>query len=370
METVQAVVVGAGAVGLAVARALALRGREVLLLDAASSFGQGASARNSEVIHAGIYYPPGSLKARLCVQGKAMLYAYAQERGIAHQRLGKLLVANTATQVAALPSIMSRAAQNGVRDLQRLTRQEAQALEPQLACEAAIFSPSTGIVDSHALMLSLLGDMEHAGGTFVPNTSVARVQYAQDDIEVVAIDGTPLRTPLLVNAAGWHACELASRIQGLAAQHVPRAYFAKGNYFSLVGRSPFKHLIYPVPEPNAPLAGLGVHLTLDLGGQAKFGPDVQWVDSPDDLDVDASRQAAFEAAVRQYWPALPANALQSAYAGIRPKISGPNEAAADFSIQGPAVHGLPGLVNLFGIESPGLTSCLAIGEMVSDLLLF
>lgn len=364
-EQVDAVVVGAGVVGLAVARALALAGREVMVLEAAEAFGTGTSARNSEVIHAGIYYPQGSLKARLCVQGRQLLYSYCAERGIAHRRCGKLIVATSAAQVGELRAIRQRAAANGVDDLALLSQAEAQALEPALQCQAALLSPSTGIVDSHGLMLALLGDVENAGGLLAVNSQVksmvAGAGAAQAAIQVIVGEGaerTELLARTVVNAAGLHAPALAARTRGLAARHVPTAYFAKGNYFTLSGRAPFAHLIYPVPEPG----GLGVHLTLDLGGQAKFGPDVQWVESPDDLLVDPARGQGFYAEVRKYWPALADGALQPGYAGIRPKISAPGQPAADFVIQGPREHGVPGLVNLFGIESPGLTSCLALAE--------
>jgi len=368
MDQVDVVVIGAGVVGLAVARALALQGREVIVLEAADAIGTGTSSRNSEVIHAGIYYPQGSLKARLCVQGKAMLYAYCAERGIGHQRCGKLIVASHAAQLPALHAIVAKAAANGVNDLALLTGEQARALEPQLACVAAVQSPSTGIVDSHALMLGLLGDLENAGGLLALNSGLNRacpgVLRSGSAMVLVADDGTEIAARTVVNAAGLHAPALARRIEGVDARHVPPAYFAKGNYFTLSGRSPFGRLIYPVPEA----AGLGVHLTIDLGGQAKFGPDVQWVDSADDLVVDPARGNAFYAEVRKYWPALPDGALIPGYAGIRPKISGPDAPAADFLIQGPADHGVPGLVNLFGIESPGLTSCLAIGAHVAVLL--
>jgi L-2-hydroxyglutarate oxidase LhgO len=342
-------------------------GREVLILEAAESFGTVTSARNSEVVHAGIYYPQGSLKARLCVQGKQLLYDYCAQRGIAHQRCGKLIVATHPKQVAELCAIQQRAAANGVDDLQFLEAQQAQALEPSLACHAALLSPSTGIVDSHALMLSLLGDAENAGAVLAVNSKVnqllAHTGKAPEAIKIVVSgdDGsTDLLARTVVNAAGLHAPALAAHTHGLAARHIPTAYFAKGNYFTLGGRAPFGRLIYPVPEPG----GLGVHLTLDLGGQAKFGPDVQWVNSADDYLVDPARGDAFYAEVRRYWPALPDGALQPGYAGIRPKVSGPGQPAADFVIQGPRDHGVAGLVNLFGIESPGLTSCLALAEYV------
>jgi len=364
MDSVDCVVVGAGVVGLAVARALALQGREVMVLEAADAIGTGTSSRNSEVIHAGIYYPQGSLKAALCVEGRAMLYRYCAERGIAHRRCGKLIVATSDAQVAQLQGIIAKAEANGVHDLVLLTQQQAQALEPGLQCVAAVHSPSTGIIDSHALMLSLQGDLEAAGGMVVLNSPLARAHCAPGAITLVAQDGTELQARTVVNSAGLQAPALARRFAGLDAQHVPPSHFAKGNYFTLAGRSPFSRLIYPVPEA----AGLGVHLTIDLGGQAKFGPDVQWVDSPDDLVVDPARGDAFYAEVRKYWPALRDGALVPGYAGMRPKIQAPDEPAKDFVIQGPDEHGVAGLVNLFGIESPGLTSSLAIGERVRRML--
>jgi L-2-hydroxyglutarate oxidase LhgO len=368
MEQIDAVVIGAGVVGLAVGRALALSGREVLVLESENAIGTGTSSRNSEVIHAGIYYPAGSLKARLCVQGKQMLYAYCAERGVAHQQLGKLIVATSPEQVLALDGIRAKAAANGVHDLQKLTATQAQALEPALACEAALLSPSTGVVDSHGLMLALQGDMENAGGLLALVSPVQHIGVrhgtATHPIRVTTEDGTEVACKVLVNAAGLHAVSLARSMDGLdpsqLPQALPQAYFAKGNYFTLAGRAPFSRLIYPVPEA----AGLGVHLTLDLGGKAKFGPDVQWVDDPADLQVDPRRGDAFYAEVRKYWPALQDGALQPGYAGMRPKINAPHEAAADFMIQGPAEHGVPGLVNLLGIESPGLTSSLAIADEV------
>jgi L-2-hydroxyglutarate oxidase LhgO len=369
MEQVDAVVIGAGVVGLAVGRALALSGREVLVLESENAIGTGTSSRNSEVIHAGIYYPAGSLKARLCVQGKAMLYAYCAERGVAHRQLGKLIVATSPEQVLALDGIRAKAAANGVHDLQKLSAAEARALEPALACEAALLSPSTGVVDSHGLMLAIQGDMENAGGLLALVSPVQHIGVRHGTtthpIRVTSQDGTELACKVLVNAAGLHAVSLARAMEGLDNSRLPLAYFAKGNYFTLAGKAPFSRLIYPVPEA----AGLGVHLTLDLGGQAKFGPDVQWIQNPADLQVDPRRGDAFYAEVRKYWPALQDGALQPGYAGMRPKINAPHEAAADFMIQGPAEHGVPGLVNLLGIESPGLTSSLAIAEEVCARLL-
>lgn len=360
VDQVQSVVIGAGVVGLAVARALAQSGREVIVLEAADAIGTGTSSRNSEVIHAGIYYPAGSLKARLCVEGKALLYAYCAEKGVEARRCGKLIVATSAAQVAQLQVIQQKAQANGVLDLQMLSRAQVQALEPALECHAALLSPSTGIVDSHVLMLALQGDMENAGGALALLSPVASAQVRADGILIRTSDGTELLAQEVVNAAGVWAPKVAASIDGLDAQHVPKAYFAKGNYFTFSGRVPFSHLIYPVPEA----AGLGVHLTLDMGGQAKFGPDVEWVDGPQQLQVDPQRCLGFYDEVHKYWPGLPQGSLVPGYAGIRPKISGPHEAAADFGIQGPAQHGVPGLVNLLGIESPGLTSCLAIAQEV------
>jgi L-2-hydroxyglutarate oxidase LhgO len=368
MEQVEAVVIGAGVVGLAVGRALALSGREVMVLESENAIGTGTSSRNSEVIHAGIYYPAASLKARLCVQGKEMLYAYCTERGVAHRRLGKLIVATSPEQVQDLNGIIAKAAANGVHDLQKLTAAEAMALEPALSCEAALLSPSTGVVDSHGLMLALQGDMENAGGLLALVSPVQDIGLQQGTathpIRVATQDGTELACKVLVNAAGLNAVAMARRMEGLDPTLLPQAHYAKGNYFTLAGKAPFSRLIYPVPEK----AGLGVHLTLDLGGQAKFGPDVQWVDDPADLQVDPHRGDAFYAEVRKYWPELADGALQAGYAGMRPKINAPHEAAADFMIQGPAEHGVPGLVNLLGIESPGLTSSLAIAAHVLSRL--
>jgi L-2-hydroxyglutarate oxidase LhgO len=367
-EKIDCVVIGSGVVGLAVARAIALSpafaGREVMVLEAANAIGTGTSSRNSEVIHAGIYYPQGSLKAKLCVEGKALLYGYCDSRGIGYQRCGKLLVATNESQVTQLQGIIAKAAANGVDDLVLLSRAEAQSMEPALSCVAAVHSPSTGIIDSHALMLSLQGDLENAGGMVVFNTAVSHMECGLQGIHIVTQDGTELDAAVVINCAGVHAPSLAQRIQGLDAQHVPPEFYCKGNYFTLAGRSTFSRLIYPVPQA----AGLGVHLTLDLGGQAKFGPDVQWVESADDLVVDPSRGDAFYAEIRKYWPALQAGSLVAGYAGIRPKINAEHEAAKDFVIQGADVHGIKGLVNLFGIESPGLTSSMAIGQYVVDLL--
>ena len=301
MDRVDALVVGAGVVGLAVGRELALRGLETVVVEAANGIGQGVSSRNSEVIHAGLYYAPGSAKARLCVRGKELLYAFCASRGVPHRACGKVVVATAPDQHAALQQLLARAQANGVPaelwDAATLRRHE-----PEVQATQALWSPSTGIVDSHALMLALQGDLENAGGLVALNSGIASAQAGPDGIALVAQDGTQLLATTVVNAAGLQAPAVAHRIQGLGASHVPQAHYAKGNYFTLAGRAPFSHLIYPVPES----AGLGVHLTLDLGGQAKFGPDVQWVESADDLVVDPRRGDAFYAEVRRYWPALAA----------------------------------------------------------------
>lgn len=364
MNDLDCVVVGAGVVGLAVARALALQGREVMVLEAAASIGTGVSSRSSEVIHAGMYYPQGSLKARLCVEGRGLLYDYVAERGVPHRRCGKFIVATSESQVAYLQKIMASGVANGISDLSLLTADEAMAMEPQLACRAALHSPSTGIIDSHALMLAYQGDIEGMGGMVVFHAAVLEGRCEPGGIELTLVEGTVVRCKTLVNAAGLDAPLLAKKLAGMPPHLVPTPYYAKGSYFTLAGRAPFERLIYPVPEA----AGLGVHLTLDLGGQARFGPDVEWVSSPDDLVVDPARCAGFYAEVRRYWPALKDDSLVPAYAGMRPKISGPGEPAEDFRIQGPDGHGIPGLVNLFGIESPGLTSSLAIGAHVARML--
>ena len=365
MDRVEAIVIGAGVIGLAVGRALALAGREVLLLEGERHFGTGTSSRNSEVIHAGIYYPAGSLKARLCVEGRRTLYEYCAGRGVAHRRPGKLIVATRGEQVEALRSILDRALANGVENIAMIDAAEARRLEPQISCVAALHSRETGIVDSHGLMLALLGDLESAGGSLACASPFCRAERSGAGWIVHTGGESPftLGADLLVNAAGLQAQEVAARIEPLPATQVPARHLARGCYFQLAGRAPFSRLIYPVPVPG----GLGVHLTLDLGGQARFGPDVEWIDAID-YTVDPRRADAFYAEVREYWPQLPDAALAPAYAGIRPKLAGPHEPAADFVIAGPASHGVPGLVNLFGIESPGLTACLAIGGHVAGML--
>jgi len=357
MDHVQAVVIGAGVVGLAVARELAARGHETLVLEAGGRIGTGASSRNSEVIHAGLYYRPGSLKARLCVAGRERLYRFCRERGIAHRRCGKLIVATDEAQLAELAQIAVTARANGV-GLESLDRAAALALEPELACAGALHSPLTGIIDSHAYMLALLADAESRGATLLCGSRVTRLVPEERALVLGVNDAGPsLRAHLVINSAGIDAPAVARRIEGFPAQHIPRAFFAKGSYFTLTGRSPFRRLIYPLPIPG----GLGIHLTLDLAGRARFGPDVQWVEAYD-YHVDPQRAAAFYAAVRAYWPGLRDGMLQPGYAGVRANISGPAAPAADFRIDDAATHGVPGLLNLFGIDSPGLTASLALAS--------
>jgi len=369
MDRVDAIVIGAGAVGLAVARALAQAGHETIVAESQLAIGQGVSSRNSEVIHAGLYYTPASLKARLCVRGKEMLYALCDTHGVAHRNCGKLVVANGEAEGPALRALHDRAVANGV-PVRWLTAQEATAMEPALRCIAALESPTTGIVDSHGFMLALQGDLEREGGMVALGSAVASAVLGKPGQPHVVrmADGSELAADILINSASLHACALARRFEGLDPATVPREHFAKGNYYTLTGRSPFSRLIYPAPAD----AWLGVHLTLDLGGQAKFGPDLEWLDErdPDAIDytVDPRRAEGFYAEVRRYWPQLPDGALQPSYSGVRPKIYGPGESAPDFRIDGPRAHGVHGLVNLFGIESPGLTSALAIGEYVAAML--
>lgn len=364
IAAIDCAVIGAGVVGLAVARALARAGREVIVLEAAGAIGTETSSRNSEVIHAGIYYPKDSAMARLCVAGKHRLYAFCASHGVPHRRCGKLIVATSPGETERLEGIRARAAANGVDDLVLLTRAEALALEPRLSCDAALLSPSTGIVDSHAYMLALQGEIEDRGGMLAFHAPVLSGEPIPGGyrLEVGGEQAMRLDCRLVVNSAGLHAPALARRLAGVPPECIPDAYYAKGSYYTLLGRAPFSRLIYPVPVPG----GLGVHLTLDLAGQARFGPDVEWVDHID-YSVDPRRAESFYAAVRRYWPELPDGALQPGYAGIRPKIVPPSIATQDFMVQGTAVHGVPGLVNLFGIESPGLTASLALAEEVAAL---
>jgi len=362
---IHTIVVGAGVIGLSIARALATKGFEVLLLEEKHLFGGETSSRHSEVIHAGIYYPKNSFKAQFCTRGKALLYDYCDKYSIQHDQLGKIIVATTPEQINELDAINVRAQNNGVADLQKLTRDDVSALEPAITAHAGLLSPSTGIIDSHSYMLSLLGDAQSHGAIIAYNAKVEKIKPVSDGFELM-VGGTEnmqLTCKHVINAAGHGACYLASATQTLAQEHIPQPHFAKGNYFRLQGKSPVSRLIYPVPEPG----GLGVHITLDQAGQARFGPDVQWQDSLN-YNVDATRSAGFYEAIRRYWPALADDALAPDYSGVRPKIAFGKTVHEDFVIQGSAIHGINGLVNLFGIDSPGITSSLAIAEHVSLLL--
>jgi L-2-hydroxyglutarate oxidase LhgO len=363
VERLDAVVVGAGVVGLAVARALAMAGREVVILEAEDAIGTHTSSRNSEVIHAGIYYSNNSLKASSCVAGKQLLYEYCVTHGVPHRRSGKLIVASHADQAGELKNIQQKAHANGVTDVVWMTRDQVLALEPELQCVAGLYSPSTGIIDSHALMLAYLGDAEAHGAMLALKSRLQKCEIVADGF-VLSVDGSEaIKTAVLVNSAGLRAPSVARAMEGYRAELAPRELYAKGNYYSLTGKNPFKRLVYPVPEPG----GLGVHVTLDMAGQARFGPDVEWVERID-YAVDPKRAERFYAAIRRYWPGLPDGVLAPGYSGIRPKTAGPGEPAPDFEIQGPKRHGVPGLVHLFGIESPGLTSSLTLAEEVARQL--
>ena len=363
------VVIGAGAVGLACAAELARRGRDLLVLESASAFGSGISSRNSEVIHAGMYYPTGTLKHRMCVQGRRKLYAYLAARNVAHRKFGKLIVATDAAEEAKIAAIHKLAAENGVENCTLLTAAELKALEPHLHGVSAMLSPETGIVDSHGYMLALLGELESHGGSLALNAPILRgepVHGGGFEIEIGGEAPARIRCAALINSAGLHAQAVARAIAGIPEASIPPLVLAKGSYFGCAAKAPFTHLIYPAPVDG----GLGVHLTLDLGGRAKFGPDVEWLDQHDparvDYSVDPTRAESFYAAIRRYWPSLPDGALTPDYAGCRPKLSRRGEPPADFRIDGPETHGLAGLVNLFGIESPGLTSSLAVAEEVAN----
>lgn len=364
MDQVDCVVVGAGVIGLAIARRLAQAGREVIVLESEHEAGTVTSSRNSEVIHAGIYYPHGSLMAKFCVEGRAALYWYCAEHGVPHRQCGKLIVATDDDERARLVAIRERAAVNGV-ELSLLSAADALSLEPSLNCTGALLSPATGIIDSHAYMLALRGDAEDAGAMFAFHARLQSSEVRTDGFALQIGGDAPMQLGcrLLINAAGLAAPEVAQHLEGMPKALVPKAFYAKGNYFSCAVRAPFSHLIYPVPVPG----GLGTHLTLDMAGQARFGPDVEWVDAID-YTVDPVRAAQFYPAIRRYWPGLPDDALLPSYAGIRPKIVPPGIAVQDFNIQGPQMHGVPGLVNLFGIESPGLTSSLGIADHVAALV--
>lgn len=365
MEQVECIVVGAGVIGLAVARALALSGREVIVLEATSAIGTGVSSRNSGVIHAGIYYPRDSVKARVCVAGKHALYDYCESHGVPYRRTGKLIVATDEAQIPNLKAIQARGMENGVTDLRYLDAAQAARLEPEVRAAAAVLSPSTGIIDVHAYMLALQGDAEGAGAVLAFNTPFEAGRIDDGGLTVAAGGGQPmrLRCRRLVNCAGLGAQDVAHALESFPAEHVPRRYLAKGNYFALSGSSPFRHLIYPMPDG----AWLGLHSTLDLGGRCKFGPDIHWVETID-YDVEEARVGVFYESVRRYWPALPDGALVPDYTGIRPKLYAEHEPARDFLLQPSAVHGVPGVINLFGIESPGLTSSLAIADEVRGFI--
>jgi L-2-hydroxyglutarate oxidase LhgO len=364
-DTVDTLVIGAGVVGLAVARRAAIAGREVVVLEAEKVIGTGTSSRNSEVIHAGIYYPAGSLKATHCVAGRLALYDYCESHGIPYRRAGKLIVATAEVEVAALDGVKTMAEANGVDDLQRLDAAQARALEPEIHCFGALLSPSTGIIDSHAYMLALQGDAEDHGARIAFSSPLvrARVETGGITVEVGGDEPAGIRCRHLVNAAGLGAHKVAAMIDGFPADLIPPLYYAKGNYFTLTGKSPFQRLVYPVPVPG----GLGTHSTVDLAGQTKFGPDVEWVDAPDYI-VDPGRAPKFYKAIRRYWPGLKDGQLQPGYVGVRPKLAPKGQPNSDFVIQGPDAHGIDGLVNLFGIESPGLTSSLSIADAATAMM--
>jgi L-2-hydroxyglutarate oxidase LhgO len=364
MDDVECVVVGAGVIGLAIARRLAAGGREVIVLEAEGEIGTVTSSRNSEVIHAGIYYPRDSLMARFCVEGRKVLYSYCDDHGVPYRNCGKLIVAATAEERNRLGSIAERARINGVLDMKVLSEGEAFALEPSLSCVGALLSPSTGIIDSHAYMLSLRGDAEAAGALFAFHAPLLRAAAGKGRLTLDVGGEAPMTIGcrLLINAAGHGAPAVARAVDAMPPDRIPMPYLAKGNYFSCAARAPFSRLIYPVPVAG----GLGVHLTLDMAGQARFGPDVEWIETFD-YAVDSKRADLFYPAIRKYWPDLPDGSLVPAYAGIRPKIVPPAIAAQDFMIEGPRDHGVAGLINLFGIESPGLTSSLAIADHVAEI---
>ena len=362
MDSIEVAVIGGGVIGLAVARGLAMRGLETLVFERHARPGQETTSRNSGVIHSGIYYPAGSLKAALCVRGRELLYHFCESRGIAHQRCGKIVVAGE-SQVPALQALGKRGMANGVVDLELLDRSQVARLEPAVVCAAGLWSPSTGIVDVHELLLALLADLESHGGALLLQSLVSAARVTSEGVVLQVASGganSELRCRWLVNCAGLAAPDVLRLIEGYPPQRLRQAFYAKGNYFACQGARPFKHLVYPMPNE----AGLGIHATLDLDGTTRFGPDVEWVAAPD-YHVDPARAAAFYAAIREYWPDLPAGSLQPAYAGVRPKLVGPGAAAGDFEIEGPAAHGVAGLINLLGIESPGLTSSLAIAERVA-----
>ncbi len=365
VDRIECVVIGAGVIGLAVARRLAMAGREVVVLETAETVGTGTSSRNSEVIHAGIYYPKDSLKARFCVDGKLALYPYCQSHGVGHKRLGKIIVATDDDEIPELERLVRAAAANGVTDLEWLSARDVKQLEPDVFCVRALLSPSTGIIDSHGLMLAYQGDAEDHGAmiAFAAPVTGGRVEDDGIVVEVGGPEPAVIKAEIVVNSAGLFAQSVAAGIAGIPPGTIPRCYYAKGNYYSLTGRPPFRRPVYPVPGK----ASLGVHATVDLAGRVRFGPDVEWVEGLD-YDVDPKRADVFYDAVRRYFPGLADGAIQPDYAGIRPKLQAPGEDARDFLVQGPADHGIPGLVNLYGMESPGLTGSLAIADYVAGIL--
>jgi len=365
VETVDALVVGAGVVGLATARRLAMAGLETLVVERHAGPGEETSSRNSEVIHAGLYYPPGSLRARCCIAGRDFLYRYLAERGVWHRRLGKLVVATDERQHPRLRAILDNARASGAGALEWWDARRVHRVEPELAVTAALWSPASGVLDAHGLMTAYLADAEAHGAVLVPRTPLTGVTVEADRFVCRFADaaGTVLATRRLVVAAGLAAPELARRIRGLDPRQVPRQWLCKGNYFTLRGRCPFRHLVYPLPDE----ASLGIHVTPDRSGRCRFGPDAEWVDRVD-YRVDPGHAPAFVAAIRRYWPDLPADALAPDYAGIRPKLHPPGTPRPDFRVDGPEVHGIPGLVLFFGIESPGLTASAALAEVAARRL--
>jgi L-2-hydroxyglutarate oxidase LhgO len=361
----QVLVIGAGVIGLAVGRAAARKGHEVVVAEAEAAIGTGTSSRNSEVIHGGLYYPAGSVRARHCVQGRRMLYEFCATHGLPHRKCGKLIVAANAAEIAKIESLAAQGAANGVEGLELIGGNAARAMEPELVCAGALHSPQTGIIDSHAYMLALRGELEDAGGAIALKTPVTGAvrKSGQWSVDFGGSDGGTFAFDAIVNSAGLGAQSVARSIEDYPAARVPKQVLAKGNYFSYAGRPVFSRLIYPTPMPG----GLGVHVTLDLAGRMRFGPDVEWIDKVD-YAVDPKRAAVFYDRIRTYWPGLPDNSIAADYSGIRPKLSGPNEPQADFLIDAPAQHGLPGLVQLYGIESPGLTSSLSLADEVVGYL--
>ncbi len=364
--SIDAVVIGAGVVGLAAARRLALAGLDTLVLEAADAIGTGTSSRNSEVIHASLYYPTGSIKATACLRGKELLYRYCSDRGVKTVNCGKLMVATSEDQLPKLQAIWDQAHANGVAGLSWKSPDEVRAMEPAVTCVKAFFSATTGIVDSHGFMLALQGDLENAGGMIAFETPIVSAAVTPEGIilRTGGAEAAEITARIVVNAAGHFAPKFLKALEGFPQEHAPHQWYAKGNYFSLVGRQPFARLVYPMPDG----AGLGVHATVDLQGRCRFGPDVEWVESDTDLVVDPTRSESFYAAIRAYWPDLPDGSLQPDYSGIRPKLHGPGTPMPDFRVDGPEVHGVPNLVNLLGIESPGLTASLALADLVAARL--